>query len=329
MSKSTMFFCGDIGGTYSRLKLYMNTDKKLENYEVLYSKKYINNDYDQFDEILLNFIQDTNLESFDCISLACAGPIIDNKVHFSNINWIIDKEHIEKTYSIKVFLMNDFEACGYGIQLLKENETITLNKGNKQENNIKCCIGAGTGLGQCFIINDLCYPSEGGHCDFSPENELEYELQQFISKKTKRNVVIENIVSGMGIVNIYNFLSYKYPKYLDNDLQKRLNQTNIKAKVISSSKNILCLKTMEIFFKHYGKEVRNSCLKWLPYGGCYISGGLTPRFIDKLQNPDQIFMKTLFQDYMKNIIDTIPIYGVLTDELGERGAYIKAFQETL
>jgi glucokinase len=64
----------------------------------------------------------------------------------------------------------------------------------------------------------------------------------------------------------------------------------------------------------------------LPYGGCYISGGLTPRFIDKLQDPDQIFMKTLLHDHMKSIIDTIPIYGVLTDELGERGAYVKAFQ---
>ena len=326
MNQSKMFFCGDIGGTYSRLKLYMNTNNELKNYEVLYSKKYINNDYDQFDEILTNFIQETNLETFDCISLACAGPIIDNKVHFSNISWTIDKKHIEKTYSIKVFLMNDFEACGYGIQLLKEDEIVILNKGIKQENNMKCCIGAGTGLGQCFMINNECFPSEGGHCDFSPENRLEYELQQYILSKNEKNVVVENIVSGTGIVNIYNFLSYKYPKQVDNDLQKRLNLTHVKAKLISSSNNILCLKTMVIFFKHYGKEVRNTCLKWLPYGGCYIGGGLTPRFIDELQDPDEIFMKTLFQDHMKNIIDKIPIYGVLTDELGERGAYIKAFQ---
>ena len=124
MSKSTMFFCGDIGGTYSRLKLYMNTNKKLENYEVLYSKKYVNNDYDQFDEILTNFIQDTNLESFNCISLACAGPIIDNKVKFSNISWTIDKEHIEKTYSIKVFLINEFDFCSHSSYIKAFQETL-------------------------------------------------------------------------------------------------------------------------------------------------------------------------------------------------------------
>jgi glucokinase len=90
----------------------------------LYSKKYINNDYDQFDEILTNFIQDTNLESFDCISLACEAPIIDNKVHFSNIKWIIDKEDIEKTYSIKVFLMNEFDFCSHSSYIKAFQETL-------------------------------------------------------------------------------------------------------------------------------------------------------------------------------------------------------------
>lgn len=83
---------------------------------------------------------------------------------------------------------------------------------------------------------------------------------------------------------------------------------------------------MELFFKHYGKEIRNSCLKWLPYGGCYVTGGLTPRFIDYLQDPYQIFMKSIFQDHLHHVISSIPIYGILTDELGERGAYVKAFQ---
>ena len=329
MNQTKMFFCGDIGGTYSRLKLYMNTNNELKNYEVLYSKKYINSDYDKFDDILTNFIQETNMESFDCISIACAGPVINNCVHFSNISWTIDKEYLEKMYSTKVCILNDFEASGYGVQLLEEDEIVILNKGTKQENSMKCCVGPGTGLGQCFMINDQCFPSEGGHCDFSPENKLEYELHQHILSHTGKNVVVENIVSGTGIVNIYNFLSCKFPKHLDSCLQKRLKQSHVKAKLICSSNNILCLKTMEIFFKHYGKEIRNSCLKWLPYGGCYISGGLTPRFINELQDPNQIFMKTLLQDHMKNIIENIPIYGVIIDDLGERGAYLKAFQETL
>ena len=37
MNQTKMFFCGDIGGTYSRLTLYMNTNNELKNYEALYS----------------------------------------------------------------------------------------------------------------------------------------------------------------------------------------------------------------------------------------------------------------------------------------------------
>ena len=326
MNQTNIYLCGDIGGTYSRLKLYMNSTNEMKDFEILYSQKYMNNEFDQFEDILTHFIRETNMESFPCISLACAGPVIDDTVQFSNISWTINKQHLEKTYNTKVYLLNDFEACGYGIQLLKENEVIILNKGVKQENGVKCCIGAGTGLGQCFIANNQCFQSEGGHCDFSPENTIEYELQNFIQTKFNKNATIENIVSGTGIVIIYEFFSIKYPKQVDNTLHEDIKKSNVKAKIISSSTDTLCIKTMELFFKHYGKEIRNSCLKWLPYGGCYVTGGLTPRFIDYLQDPYQIFMKSIFQDHLHHVISSIPIYGILTDELGERGAYVKAFQ---
>jgi len=329
MNQTNLYLCGDIGGTYSRLKLYMNTSKNVENYEILYSRKYLNSDYEQFDEILTHFMEEANMEAYPPISLACAGPVINDSVRFTNISWTIDKQYLEKTYFTSVCLINDFEACGYGIQLLKEDETITLNKGLKQENDVKCCIGPGTGLGQCFMINTQCFPSEGGHTLFSPQTKLESELQEFIRRKYRKNVVIENIVSGTGIVNIYEFLSYKYPENVDSKLHQRLQQTTEKAKLISSSSNMLCIKAMELFFKHYGNEVRNCCLKWLPYGGCYITGGLTPKFIKRLQDPDQIFMKTLLQDNLKDIIKKTPIHGILIDDLGERGAYMKAFQETV
>ena len=50
------------------------------------------------------------------------------------------------------------------------------------------CIGAGTGLGECFVTpNDdgffTAWPSEGGHAEFAPRNDLEFELLVFLKKK--------------------------------------------------------------------------------------------------------------------------------------------------
>jgi hypothetical protein len=42
------------------------------------------------------------------------------------------------------------------------------------------CIGAGTGLGECFLTMDnghyVAYPSEGGHAEFPPRTETEVGL---------------------------------------------------------------------------------------------------------------------------------------------------------
>jgi glucokinase len=39
------------------------------------------------------------------------------------------------------------------------------------------CLGAGTGLGECFLApgdhgDYVCYPTEGGHCEFAPRDEV-------------------------------------------------------------------------------------------------------------------------------------------------------------
>lgn len=320
MNSSKIFLCGDIGETHSRLNIYMNKNNELRNYEILYSKTYINSDFDKFDDILLHFIQETNMESLYCISLVCTESVIKK-----NIPWSINKKHIEKMYATKVCILNESEAYKYGLNLLKENEIITLNKGIKQENDVKCCFGLKPCFGHCLIINNKYYINESDHISFSPETRFDYELQQFIQYKYGKNVTIKNIISGIGIINIYEFMCYKYPEKVDDQFQKLLQKSNTKAKIISSSDNILCKKTIELFLKYYSNIIRNYCLKLLPYGGCYIIFGFIS-LIKELQHPDQIFMKTLLQDHMKNTIETIPIYGVLNDELGERGAYIKAFQ---
>ena len=47
-------------------------------------------------------------------------------------------------------------------------------------------IGAGTGMGHGFLVKSNfykyyeVYPSEGGHVDFAPQNDEEYEYMKFV-----------------------------------------------------------------------------------------------------------------------------------------------------
>jgi hypothetical protein len=40
----------------------------------------------------------------------------------------------------------------------------------------------------------------------------------------------------------------------------------------------------------YGAEAGVAALKWLPYGGLYLTGGLTPKNIELIQDPDGPFL---------------------------------------
>lgn len=62
-------------------------------------------------------------------------------------------------------------------------------------------------------------------------------------------------------------------------------------------------------------------LKWLPYGGLYLTGGLTPKNIDQLKDPQGPFMRA-FRDKgrVSGMLNSVPVYAVLVEDLGERGA---------
>jgi len=45
----------------------------------------------------------------------------------TNTGWTIDSEVIEVEFKLKVTLMNDFEALGYGIPLLDASDLVVLN----------------------------------------------------------------------------------------------------------------------------------------------------------------------------------------------------------
>ena len=70
-------------------------------------------------------------------------------------------------------------------------------------------IAPGTGLGEAGLFWDgtrhHVFASEGGHTDFAPQNDLQIELFRFLQKRFG-HVSYERVLSGPGLVNVYEFL---------------------------------------------------------------------------------------------------------------------------
>eukprot|EP00172_Hildenbrandia_rubra_P004537 Plantae.Rhodophyta-Hildenbrandia_rubra.ctg9345.p1 GENE.Plantae.Rhodophyta-Hildenbrandia_rubra.ctg9345~~Plantae.Rhodophyta-Hildenbrandia_rubra.ctg9345.p1 ORF type:complete len:426 (+),score=65.12 Plantae.Rhodophyta-Hildenbrandia_rubra.ctg9345:187-1464(+) len=351
---------GDIGGTNSRLVLYENNAistgpserEILEGHDVISQIYYKNHDYSSFTQILAEFLShDANIGPISSACFAVAGPVSSNRINFTNREgWIIDAHDIKQEFPIKeVRLINDFVANGYGLLGLRKSDCEVLQEGRKSPDQPIALVGAGTGLGECFLTPDengryVAYPSEGGHVEFAPKTALEEELLNFIQKKVKPpldtaakkdndpgvekpRISVERVVSGGGLENIYEFMRKKYPDEVDATHDEEVLSAQEKGRVISALKYdyTLCKMTLELMFKAYGSEVGNVALKYMPYGGLYVAGGIAPKNLEFINSPNSEFMKSFWdKGRMRTIMADFPVYVVKKEDLGLRGAHVVA-----
>ncbi len=139
------------------------------------------------------------------------GPVVRGTVRTPNLAWEIDCEELAAEVGIPaVRLVNDLVAKAEGIPLLEPANFAVLQEGDPAVEGNRALIAAGTGLGMALLprAGDGWRPvaSEGGHMDFAPRNEEEWELRQFLSARLRGRVSVERVVSGPGLVSLYEHL---------------------------------------------------------------------------------------------------------------------------
>jgi glucokinase len=72
----------------------------------------------------------------------------------------------------------------------------------------------------------------------------------------------------------------------------------------------------------YGCEAGSAAIKFIPTGGLFVTGGLTPKNIKFIEGQDSPFMKA-YNDKgrVKPILEYVPCFAVKTEDLGVRGAH--------
>lgn len=309
--------------------------------ELIAESYFANHKYEGFDDILTRFLEEGPSEkSPAACCLAVAGPVTDNSVTLPNREgWIVDGTHIRAKWKIgRVAVVNDFLAQGYGVLTLTDDEVIPINDVPASRDGPIACVGAGTGLGECFCTRNAngkrlsCFPSEGGHAEWSPRHSLELELLTFLLNKfrAKHRVSVERVVSGHGLANIYEFLREHRDYYdkVDPNIDRQFEESpkSMKGSIVGKNarNNAVCNRAAETFTSAYGSEVGVAALKYLPTGGLYICGGIAAKNVDWIQS--ETFRHAMFdKGRVSFALRSIPVKLVTVENTGLRGAHVLAF----
>lgn len=335
-----LILAGDVGGTKTLLRL---AEVRVEgNPQPLYEARYSSTSCEHLSVMVRRFLGTAKDRlGYDPKPIAAcfgiAGPVVNDTSNLTNLGWSLDRSNLESDLGIaSVRLINDFAAIGYGVLGLEASDLYTLQAGNPLPKAPIAIIGAGTGLGEAYLTwgegSYEVYPTEGGHVDFAPRTELEIGLLKYLQLRYER-ISVERVVSGKGIVPIYQFLrdinfETESPELRQLVRDWELDRTDTDpAEAISRAalekSDLLAEQAMLVFVGAYGAEAGNLALKLLPYGGLYVAGGIAAKILPLLQQ-GQFLSAIKRKGRVSPLLDRVPIHIVLNPEVGLIGATLYA-----
>ncbi|MFQ5796624.1 MAG: glucokinase [Candidatus Bipolaricaulia bacterium] len=320
-----MLLAGDIGGTKTNLAVFSSEAGPRA---PLAEATFPSGDYPSLRALVREFLAQISL-SVDRASFGVAGPVVAGRATITNLPWIIDETQLQEALSLSsVRLLNDLVAIAHAVPFLEPDDLHTLNQGEPTPGGAMAIIAPGTGLGEAFLTwggsRYWAHGSEGGHADFAPTHPVEVELLGYL-QDCLEHVSYEQVCSGRGLPNIYNYL--KDSGYADEPpwLAEQLAATDdptpviVNAALDEEADCELCAATLNLFVSILGAEAGNLALKVLATGGVYLGGGIPPRILSALKG--ERFMEAFrHKGRLSDLLDRMPVHVILNPKVALLGA---------
>jgi glucokinase len=334
--KRRYLLAADVGGTKAALALATAGGARPQ---IVAQHVYACREFDGLQPIVAAFLQQQPVAGHrGAIAAAClsvAGPVAANATTLTNLGWKVSGNALAAELRLpEVRLVNDFEAAGLGISRIAANELETLQEGSPVARAARLVIGAGSGLGVGLLTwqddGYAVHPSEAGHADFAPVDELQDRLLVHL-RRTYGRVSYERVVSGPGLMRIFSFLQETGvgvpSKQLSDADKTRQDTAELIAEFAVAKLDPLAARALELFVAIYGAFAGNMALAMLAHGGVYIAGGIAPKIAPKLK--EGAFMRAFTgKGRFSELLTTMPVHVVMNPLVGLYGALLEAARLT-
>ncbi len=317
-----MILAGDIGGTNARLAYFQPQNGR---FQLVSERVFPSREHRGLGEIVTRFLEESGTRP-EAACFGIAGPVRNGRVETSNLPWVIEQSVLaNQIHLATTLLINDLEASAWGIGALGTEDLFTLNPGLGSVAGNQAVIAPGTGLGQAGLFWDgnrhHVFACEGGHTDFAPQGELQIELLRFLTKRLG-HVSYERILSGPGLVNVYEFLCASGCGKESAELAAGMKSGDPAAAISRaalSGSDSLASKALDVWIAVYGAEASNLALKIMSTGGLFLAGGISPKILPRLET--SVFMEAfLNKGRMRPLVEAMSVHVVTNEKAGLLGA---------
>ena len=272
------------------------------------------------------------------LSLAVAGTVADDEVMISNNHWRFSKYQLKSRFGLDALtVINDFTAQALGVTCyLKGDGLFTMDKAIMDEATMDgntphiqllrdgtadtdtpiAVLGPGTGLGFSALIPAQGYmvplETEGGQVGLAAQTQEEESLLAAIRSGQRHDrLVAEDILSGRGLVTLYNHLG-------DNKLD---TEQAAMLQILAENGEAQASKAIIHFLNFLGNYIASAILHLGAKQAVYICGGITPR-LQKFLPQSAFFDRITHHDRFSDFIADVPVYLVQDNASGLRGSAV-------
>ncbi len=251
-------------------------------------------------------------------AIAVACPVTGGSVKLTNNSWIISPTELKETLGLDaITLVNDFGAIAHAMAQLdaKHFLHITGPDVSLPQEGVLSIVGPGTGLGVAQLLRRHAVAhvieTEGGHSDFAPLDSIEDKILQQMRERHRR-VSVERIVSGPGLLAIYQALA------AIEGLPATIHDDKILWATALDGKDSLATLALDRFCMALGSVAGDIALTH-GASAVIIAGGIGSRIADILPNSsfsDRFKAKGRFE----HIMSSIPVKLITHPQVGLLGA---------
>lgn len=320
-----MILAGDIGGSKALLLLAAGGRGSVE---PIFERRYAVASFAGFSALLAQFLDEYRQHGgrsarLTCACFGAAGPSAGERIQMTNLPWCLESGAIAAEFAIRrVRLVNDFEAAASGVEALGPGDSVVLQQGEPMTHAARVVIGAGSGLGVAYVLpqgkRDLVIAGEGGHAGFAPADAEQMRLWQVLQQQFGR-VSVEHVVSGPGLVRIYEFLCAEQPELRSQMETVRAEGAAAVSRLALEHGDALACRALDLFFACYGAVAGDHALTVTARGGVYIAGGIAAKIPNRIAGGGFIAAFNA-KGAHAHLNRKIPVRVVTTERLGLLGA---------